>query len=172
MILTSRFASVIHTISSKIHVIAVRWSEGYSRIMTSRTTEFQFRCLRIRFVSHGVVCFHSVGLGCHFPKRHMIGVSCFTFIIFRIPYSFSVTFFTLGFRLFCKVANKRRWQKNSCSRESGLVFGVWRHRDWCMMEWRVWGGIKTRWQLKRTRSISIWCCEDLILEGNKVKFNV
>ena len=43
---------------------------GASRI------EFQLCCLRIRFVSQGVVCFHSVGLGCSW---------IFLVIIFKDP---------------------------------------------------------------------------------------
>jgi hypothetical protein len=101
MILTTRIASVIHVVSSKIHTIGGRYSQGYSlcsqvlvRLLTKydipylllqlvsqdsvqelfyhiktfpypvvSRSEFHVLCLRIRFVSQGVVGVRSVDLG-------------------------------------------------------------------------------------------------------------
>jgi hypothetical protein len=72
--------------------------------------EFQFCCVWTRFVSQDVVCLHSVGFGgswtftvfstflvvlpylflCiyHFPRRHMMSDFIYSFISYRIHYSF------------------------------------------------------------------------------------
>jgi hypothetical protein len=59
-------------------------------------SEFHVRCLRIRFVSQGVVCVCSVGLGSSWTFR-WFSFQCFSFISFLIHHSFSVTFCTIGF---------------------------------------------------------------------------
>jgi hypothetical protein len=54
--------------------------------------EFQFCCLRTRFVGQGVFCFHSVGFGGSWTftviRRHMMSHLIYSFISFRTHYSF------------------------------------------------------------------------------------
>ena len=67
-----------------------RAQELFNRIFISSylgvsRTEFQLCCLRIRFVSYSVVCFHSVGLGCSW---------ILSVIIFKIPRGSTIFVFT------------------------------------------------------------------------------
>ena len=103
MIFTPRIDSVIHTFSSNIFAIADKILQGYPRRRTAYTFPFRchksghrnslhaiqhvptrvFRglsffvsCLWLPVVRQGVVCFHSVGLGCSW---------IFTAIVFNDP---------------------------------------------------------------------------------------